>query len=66
VMAAYRIDHDGWDNLRALREAMDRGMGFYQLPRQNFIRAYRTRNLESAATPTGVQSNRAAAAPQAP
>jgi protein tyrosine/serine phosphatase len=40
VIAAYRIDHDHWDSDRALKEAMSFGMGFYQLPRQNFIRKF--------------------------
>src|SRR6266542_2931192 len=37
VIAAYRIDHDHWDNLRAFKEAMSRGMSFFQLPRQGYI-----------------------------
>jgi tyrosine-protein phosphatase SIW14 len=40
VIAAYRIDHDHWQNRRALQEAMSLGMGFYQLPRQKFIRKF--------------------------
>jgi protein-tyrosine phosphatase len=40
VIAAYRIDHDHWDNDRALKEAMSFGMSFYQLPRQKFIRKF--------------------------
>ena len=40
VIAAYRIDHDHWDNSRALKEAMSFGMSFFQLPRQNFIRKF--------------------------
>ena len=40
VIAAYRIDHDHWDNARALKEARDCGMGFYQIPRQNYIRHF--------------------------
>lgn len=40
VIAAYRIDHDRWDNYRAWREAMSLGMSFFQWPRQNFIRKF--------------------------
>ena len=40
VIAAYRIDHDLWDNYRAWKEAMSLGMSFFQLPRQNFIRKF--------------------------
>jgi protein tyrosine phosphatase (PTP) superfamily phosphohydrolase (DUF442 family) len=40
VIAAYRIDHDHWDNDRALKEAMSFGISFFQLPRKNFIRKF--------------------------
>jgi tyrosine-protein phosphatase SIW14 len=40
VIAAYRIEHDHWQNRRALEEAMSLGMSFYQLPRQRFIRKF--------------------------
>jgi len=40
VIAAYRIDHDHWDNSRALKEAMEFGMGFFQVQRQKFIRKF--------------------------
>jgi protein tyrosine phosphatase (PTP) superfamily phosphohydrolase (DUF442 family) len=40
VIAAYRIDHDHWDNAQALKEARDCGMGFYEIPRQNYIRHF--------------------------
>lgn len=40
VIAAYRIDHDHWDNSLALKEAISDGMAFFQLPRQSFIRNF--------------------------
>jgi len=40
VIAAYRIDHDHWDNSRALKEAMSCGMSSFQFPRQSFIRKF--------------------------
>jgi protein tyrosine phosphatase (PTP) superfamily phosphohydrolase (DUF442 family) len=43
VIASYRIDHDGWDNARALKEAMARGMSHFQFPRQSYIRAFQPR-----------------------
>ena len=46
VIASYRIDHDRWDNARALKEAMDRGMGFFQFPRQSYIRNFRAIPVE--------------------
>jgi tyrosine-protein phosphatase SIW14 len=43
VIASYRIDHDHWDNARALKEARDRGMSMFQFPRQGYIRAFQAR-----------------------
>jgi protein-tyrosine phosphatase len=40
VIAAYRIDHDHWDNSRALKEALSCGMSFFQFPRQSYIRKF--------------------------
>jgi len=59
VIAAYRIDHDHWDNSQALREAMSLGMHFYELPRQMFILRFRPLTTKevpkssSAVRPTG-------------
>lgn len=44
VIAAYHIDHDKWDNTRALRDAKAHSMSFFQLPRENFIRHFQVRN----------------------
>ncbi|HEV2426559.1 MAG TPA: sulfur transferase domain-containing protein [Terriglobia bacterium] len=49
VIAAYRIDHDHWQNARALQEAMADHMAFFQWPRQNFIRNFQPLTLASAA-----------------
>jgi len=49
VMAAYRIDHDHWDNARALSEAKSEGMGFFQHPRASFIRGFQARTIEAKA-----------------
>ena len=40
VIAAYRIDHDGWVNNRALNEALSFRMSSLQVPRQNYIRTF--------------------------
>jgi protein tyrosine phosphatase (PTP) superfamily phosphohydrolase (DUF442 family) len=50
VIAAYRIDHDGWDNQRALKEAMANGMSYFQFPRQNYIKTFRARTVEAKAS----------------
>ena len=41
VIAAYHIDHGGWDATRALDDAKRHSMSFFQIPRQNFIRNFR-------------------------
>jgi uncharacterized protein (TIGR01244 family) len=51
VIASYRIEHDGWDNARALKEAMANGMSFFQLPRQSFIRNFQARTIEAKTVP---------------
>ena len=52
VIAAYRIDHDRWDNSRALEEAMSFGMSFFQLPRQNFIRKFQPLTIKREPKPS--------------
>jgi protein tyrosine/serine phosphatase len=54
VIAAYRIDHGGWDNSRALRDAMSSGMSWFQFPRQNYIRTFQPRVKEAVNTATTV------------
>jgi protein tyrosine/serine phosphatase len=56
VIASYRIDHDGWDSSRALREAMADGMSFFQLPRQSYIRNFAARKIEAKAVPVDMQT----------
>ena len=67
VIAAYRIDHDHWDNSRALSEAMSRGMSFFQFPRQGFIRNFQPRAIEAQAPDsprdTGLQASDNGTAP---
>jgi tyrosine-protein phosphatase SIW14 len=40
VIAAYHIDHDRWDNSRALSDAKSHSMSPFQGPRQDFIRQF--------------------------
>jgi tyrosine-protein phosphatase SIW14 len=63
VIASYRIDHDGWDSARALKEAMSNGMSFFQIPRQNFIRSFQPRTLAKTA-PKALEPSSGAANPQ--
>lgn len=54
VIAAYHIDHDKWENARALKDAKSHGMSFFQLPREGFIRSFHPRTIEAAAQPVAV------------
>lgn len=49
VIAAYHIDHDNWDNVRALKDAKAHSMSFFQFPRQSYIRNFRPRTLDAKA-----------------
>ncbi len=40
VVACYRIQHDQWDNARALHEAREYGMSWYQFPLKRYVLAY--------------------------
>jgi protein tyrosine/serine phosphatase len=70
VIAAYRIDHDHWDNGRALSEAMARQMSFFQFPRQSYIRNFQARATDAktaaakAASATTPASDTLTATPQ--
>jgi tyrosine-protein phosphatase SIW14 len=54
VIAAYHIDHDNWDNARALKDAMEHSMSFFQIPRQHFIRDFRPLPTEAKTVPLAV------------
>jgi tyrosine-protein phosphatase SIW14 len=56
AIASYRIDHDGWDNTRALSEAMARGMSVFQVPRQKYILTFHPRN-SAAPSSAGVTAD---------
>ena len=70
VIAAYHIDHDHWDNARALKDAKAHGMGFFQIPRQIFVTNFRpltskaTNSTEGSASATASVATTAAAANQ--
>lgn len=48
VIAAYHIDHDKWDNSRALQDAKAHSMSFFQIPRQNYIKDFRPRIVDAS------------------
>jgi uncharacterized protein (TIGR01244 family) len=65
VIASYRIEQDGWDNTRALKEALANGMSFFQFPRQSFIRNFQARTIEAKTTPELPSPQSLVAAPAA-
>jgi protein tyrosine phosphatase (PTP) superfamily phosphohydrolase (DUF442 family) len=44
VLAIYRMEQDRWTNQKALDEARQYGMSWYQIPRQRFISSYESRS----------------------
>ena len=44
VIACYRVEHDGWTNQKALSEARNHGMSWYQFPLQRYVKSYEPHN----------------------
>ena len=53
VIACYRIQHDHWDNKKALSEARNYGMSWYQFPLQRYVRSYEPDD-DSGFDPAGI------------
>ena len=51
VIACYRIQHDGWDNRRALAEAKYYGMSRLEVAMQSFILHFTPLNLAAMGSP---------------
>jgi protein tyrosine/serine phosphatase len=51
VIACYRIQHDGWDNLRALQEAKQYGMSHLEWAMQSYIRRFTPLKLPTLMPP---------------
>jgi len=68
VIAAYHIDHDHWDNARALKDAKAHSMRYFQIPRQNFIKNFRplTTKAKNAAEGGASETTSAATIPASP
>ena len=47
MIAAYQIDAHQWDNARALSDAKAHGMAFFQFPRQNYMKTFQPRAINS-------------------
>jgi len=49
VIACYRVEHDHWQNDRALAEARSMGMSWFQTAIQSYVRKYQARDLTALA-----------------
>ena len=50
VIAAYHIDHDKWENARALQDAKAHSMSSFQFQRQRYIQDFRPRIVDESHT----------------
>ena len=55
VIACYRIQHDHWDNQKALDEARNNGMSWFQLPLQRYVKSYQPRDSYGASLADSVR-----------
>jgi protein tyrosine phosphatase (PTP) superfamily phosphohydrolase (DUF442 family) len=62
VIAAYHINHDKWQNDKALKDAMAHKMAFFQFPRQGFIKNFQARTIDASVKPAAAEAAAAAAA----
>lgn len=62
VIAAYRIEHDHWDNEKALSEARSWGMSWFEKAIQHYVRTFQPSQLALVARPA-VEKIAEAAAP---
>ena len=53
VIAAYHIDHDRWTPDRALQDAKAHHMSFFQFPRQNYIKNFKSHTMVADAPKPG-------------
>jgi protein tyrosine phosphatase (PTP) superfamily phosphohydrolase (DUF442 family) len=65
VIAAYHINHDKWNNQKALSDAMAHKMSFFQLPRQSFIKNFQPRTIDASVAPVPATAAPAAASASA-
>ena len=65
VIACYRVEHDHWENARALAEARSMGMSWFQTAIQSYVRKYQPRDL-TAFAPKTLDASATALAPAQP
>ena len=62
IIACYRVEHDHWENQKALAEARSMGMSRWQTAIQHYVLKYKARLLDAAPTTLATASLAAAAA----
>jgi len=53
VVACYRVQHDNWDNQKALSEARNYGISWYQFPLKSYVKSYEPHD-NSGFDPAGI------------
>jgi tyrosine-protein phosphatase SIW14 len=53
VVACYRVEHDQWDNAKALREARGHGMSWYQFQLARYVLSYKAHGESQKAETAG-------------
>lgn len=65
IIACYRIEHDHWDNAKALKEARQMGMSWYQTAIQHYVLKYQAKAGGTVASEIATAAAPAAASPTA-
>jgi protein tyrosine phosphatase (PTP) superfamily phosphohydrolase (DUF442 family) len=55
VIAAYQIDFRKWDNARAFKDAKSHGMGYFQFPRQAYVKSFQPRPVNASTNASAKQ-----------
>ncbi|MGH9623209.1 MAG: fused DSP-PTPase phosphatase/NAD kinase-like protein [Bryobacteraceae bacterium] len=53
VIACYRIEHDGWSNRRAFREAKQHGISWFERGMRSYIKHFRPITIQTAVAASG-------------
>jgi tyrosine-protein phosphatase SIW14 len=56
VLACYRIEHDNWDNQKALSEARGYGMRWFEVQMQRYVMAYKAKGNSAGLASNASQS----------
>jgi tyrosine-protein phosphatase SIW14 len=65
VIACYRVEHDNWQNDRAVSEARSLGMSWYELAIQHYVLNFRPKSINADA-PTALEASAPASSQAGP